>query len=76
MRSMLLLGTAALALSLTGVAAFASGSASPAPTIYDPAWQASQNVQPPRAVLGAYFGNNAAADQTVDQAVIQPHYTR
>jgi hypothetical protein len=74
MRNMLLLGTAALALSLTGVAAFASGSASPAPSIYTPEWQAPSDAQPPRAVLGAYFGNNAG--QTVDQAVVQPHYTR
>jgi hypothetical protein len=75
MRNMLLLGTAALALSLTGVSAFASGSASPAPSIYDPAWQESSYVQPPRAVLGAYFGNNAT-EQAVDQVADQPHHGR
>ena len=73
MRNKLLFGTAALALALTSVSAFASGNASVGPNIYDPAWQTSRDVQAPHAVLGAYSGTY----QTDDAAAVQhPRYGR
>ena len=78
MRNTLLFGTAALALALTSAGALAAGAEPVEPNIYDPAFQASNDVQPPRAVLGAHVGTNYDNEPTttLNPALQQPRYVR